>query len=446
MVSTRVSVLPATILGLLPLAAPAPAQVPFDGIGVGAFLTGTAPATTPGGFAILDPAATTTTLVTGVGCLEVNSLVIDPYDQTKVLLGGISPAGTACGSAGTIFEVTLSGTAVTGSTTIVIPGVTSSIADLVLDDDGNAFAGTGPSVYKVDRATGLSTLVATGFGATATANALAYDPVGNDLYVGATVIGRVIHVDPETGIQTPVNTLSVAGITGSATISGLTLSEDGTKVYACSFGTGLPGGPSGATWIVEFPTDPTLWPAPLLPLDVTPAIGSPSLNDIEIHGTKMFTASSANADLIYEIDLSLGPPHTAVPVGYFPGGIGASFGVPSQLAVNEFADDLTVFPRRPTAGSAVSFELALGGPPGDIGVIGLVGFDPDGPGPAPFVFTPVVLGVGPFAGVEGNFALPPLATTLAAGSTGTVITLGSARFSGATLVNLDLFAANVEIQ
>ncbi|MGH7151504.1 MAG: hypothetical protein ACREIU_12440 [Planctomycetota bacterium] len=440
---TRFSRLAATALGFLPLAAaPGTAQIPLDGIGVGAFRSGTI----PGGLAVLDPAVTTTTLVTGL-CLEANSIAIDPYDRTKLLVGGIDPSGSACPSSGTIFEVTLSGTTGTGSIVISTLPSQASVSDLLFDDDGNLFASSGVGVYKVDRATGAAVLLAAGFGVGAVANALAYDPVGNDLYVGAVGPGLVFHVDPETGTSTPLHSASVAGITGNSTISGLTLSEDRAKVYASTFGPGLPGGPSGPTWIVELPTNPALWPAPPLPLDVTPPIGSLTPpNDIEIHGPKMFTASATNTDTIYEIDLSVGPPHPAVAVPYFPGGIGASFGVPSQLAVNEFEDDLTVFPRRPASGTTATFRLALGGPPGDFGVIGVFGFDPDGPGPAPLVVDPFILGAGIFVGVEGNLALPPFDVIIGGGTTGTLVTLAAARLSATGLVNLDLSAATVEIQ
>ncbi|MCI0585585.1 MAG: hypothetical protein L0323_01935 [Planctomycetes bacterium] len=444
MPSTRFSRLPATALGLLPLAAaPGPAQIPLGGIGAGAFRDGAF----PGGLALVDPIPATTTLLTGLPCIEANSIAIDPYDPTKLLVGGIDPGGSACPSTGTISELLLSGTAVTGSTVVATLPSQASVSDLVLDDDGNLFASSGASVYKVDRATGGSVLVATGFGGGAVANALAYDPVGNDLYVGVMGVGFVVHVDPETGTLTPLNAASVATVTGSSTISGLTLSEDRTKVYACTFGPGFPGGPSGLTWIVVLPTDPALWPAPPVPLDVTPAIGSLSPpNDLEIQGTKMFTVSATNMDTIFVIDLSLGPPHPAVALPYFPGGIGASFGVPSQLAVNEFEDDLTVFPRRPSAGTTATFRFALGGPPGDLGVIGVFGYDPDGPGPAPLVVDPLVLGLGLFVGPAGNLSLPPLDVPIGLGTSGIVITLASARISGGMLVNLDLSAATVEIQ
>lgn len=441
----RFSRLPATALGLLFFsAATGPAQVPLGAIGVGAFREGNV----PGGLAVLEPGPATTTLVTGIPCLEANAIAIDPYEPSKLLVGGIDPVGSTCPSTATIFEVLLSGMAVTGSTVITTLPTQFSVSDLVLDDDGNLFASSGAGVYKVDRATGSSALVATGFGPGAFANALAYDPVGNDLYVGAMVAGLVFHVDPETGTTTPLHSVPVIAVTGSLTISGLTLSEDRTTVYACTYGpTGLPGGPSGPTWIVRLPTDPALWPAVPLPLDVTPPIGllTPP-NDIEIHGSKMFTVSATNTDASFVIDLAVGPPHTAVPISYFPGAIGASFGIPSQLVVNEYQDELTVFPRRPSAGTTATFRMALGGPPGDLGVIGVFGYDPDGPGPAPFVADPFILGLGLFAGAEGNLALPPLDVIIAPGTSGIVVTLASARISGGMVVNLDLSAATVEIQ
>jgi len=431
------------LAGILAFSSPSttPAQTPLDGLAVGHFLSGGL----PGGVIFVDNAASSSTLLGGsISCLEVNSLAIDPYDQTRLLVGGITVAGSACSSASMISQITLSGTMATGSTLLATLPTGSSVSDLVFDDDGNVFASSGTSVLLVDLETGTSTLILTT--PTPTANALAYDPVGNHLYLGVTT-GMVFHVDPRSGTPTPVNAVSTGTVTGSGTISGLTLSEDYGTLYACTFGTGLPGGPSGPTWIVQMPTDPGSWPVPPAPLDVTMPIGSTSLNDIEVHGTKMYTGSSTGTtDAIHEIDLSTGPPHPAVLLAYYPQGI--PIGVHSQLVVNEFRDDLSVFPRRPVAGTTVAFRIAVGGPPGDSVCVAVVGFDPDGAGPAPFQSAPIELGAGTFGGVGGSFALPPIPVSLGPEASGVHVVLGFARVDAltGTLATVDLSAATIEIQ
>jgi len=424
----------------------ATAQTPPDGLIVSHFTsTGL-----PGAVVIVDNVAMTSTLVNGgLLCVEANSIAINPYDHSKVYIGGHSPGGSVCPTPTDITELTLSGTSVVSSTLVATlpPPADVSIPDMVFDDDGNLFVTSEDFVYKLDIPSGTSTLLFTiPIAPSGSASALAYDPIGNNLYVGITVLGQIFHLDPETTTSTLVNSASTSTITGSTTISGITLSEDSQTIYTCTFGSGNPGGPSGPTWIVQMTADSSQWPVNPTPLDVMVPIGNNALNDIEIHGTKMYTASSSGTlAVLHELDLGSGPPHPAMVLGYYPGVI--VLGARGQLDVNEYHDDLTIFPKRPAAGSSVSMRLAVGGPPGEIGVIGIVGFDFDGPGPSPFVFSPIVLGLGAYASPEGNFAMPPLPVTLPAGSSGTVITLGIARIDGmGSLATLDLAAGTIEIQ
>ena len=425
------------------LAGTAPAQTPPDGLIVSHFTSGGG----VGGVAIVDNVALTSTLVNGgLACVEANSVAIDPYDPSKVYIGGHSPGGSACPTPTDVTQLTLSGTTVIASTLVATlpPPADISIPDMVFDDDGNLFVTSEDFVYHLDLATGTPTLLYTiPTAPSGSVAALAYDAVGNDLYVGLTVLGQVHHVDPETAVATPVNLAPTSGITGSTTITGVTLSEDLGTVYASTFGSGNPGGPSGPTWIVQMTTDSSQWPVVPAPLDLMTMTGT--LNDVEIHGTKMYTAAGS-AMLVHEIDLSTGPPHPATMLGYYPGAL-TFLGSRSQVDVNEYLDDLTVFPRRPAAGSAVSMRMALGGPPGQFGVMGIVGFDADGPGPSPFVFSPLVLGVGSFTAPAGNLALPAFPVAIPGGSTGATITLGFARIDTmGSLAALDLTAADVEIQ
>ncbi len=316
-------------------------------------------------------ACTPVTGLTALGHQNINSVALDPIDDT-IWIGSISTAPTTHGLRSLRIDaanaVIPASVAVRGTLPTAPAGSFSGIAfDLNCNPvvtSGAVPPGTG-GVFKIDRNTGAVTNLLTPHPAlpAGTANCIDIDERTGDLYFGVTSAGGPIYkmtANPVGEYTTaPVLLGPVAPPSTSATISGLAF---------------VPGAPANVFWTTFgtattcFGSIPAAGGAAVAIPGVTNPWNAPNWVEYDRAGDDMWVLSGGiNPDTLWTTNRTGTNPVVCV---LPPGGANGS---PSCVAVNDSRPgSLKVCPRFvPAVAAPVNIEVSLWWRPGDIGVIAL---------------------------------------------------------------------------
>lgn len=375
-----------------------------------------------GTFVLPIPAPSFTPYTLLLVCPDLNSIYYDGYSG-NFLAGGLFMPGSPCPSAGQIRRIIMSGSSVVSESLFAtIPSAfPAPVSTLGADMNGDYIAASFTHVWRANRSTGSCSAVTSsalsGIATAVTGRSIFYAAVTGFFPGGPSSIYRIQEGNA-------VQVASTAGIVaGVHFVSGLALGPDEDSLWAAI------SGPNPTPSLIKFDRSQIFPPYPAQGFSL---IGQP-LSDIKFDGAAgVFYTSTSGVDEVWSVNPT--NPPTASQLTWFPGTI--PWGNSTGLTVNNFPDGLTVYPRNitATAVSVATLEIALHGPPGELGVTGITALDG-----MPFLFP---LGFGTF-GLDGRYALPALTFAVVPSMADHVVTFGYARISGGALVALDLTASTL---